>query len=158
MNQAEEFFSDLKDWSVRKLAIIKKYIDGFSRILGRSNREIYYVDGFAGRGIYDNGEKGSPVLAAEASLIFQQGNMPFTLKCINVEKDHDNYANLSAETQRFGNLVENIEGTFEDNIDTILFQTNGRPAVYLLTISELKERVGMLSKRLLREKILLIYG
>jgi three-Cys-motif partner protein len=132
MNQAEEFFSELKDWSARKLAIIKKYVDGFSRILGRSNKEIYYVDGFAGQGVYDNGEKGSPVLVAEASLAFQQGNMPFTLKCINVEKDHENYANLAAETQRFGGLVENIEGTFEDNIDTILSKTIGHPTVFFI--------------------------
>lgn len=132
MNQAEEFFSELKDWSARKLAIIKKYVDGFSRILGRSNREIYYVDGFAGQGAYDNGEKGSPVLAAEASLAFQQGNMPFTLKCINIEKDHGNYANLLDETKRFGNLVENIEGTFEDNIDIILSKIGGHPTVFFI--------------------------
>ena len=79
MKQAEEFFSELKEWSARKLNIIKKYVEGFSKILGRRSKEIYYIDGFAGRGIYDKGEKGSPVLAAEASLAYQQGNMPFTL-------------------------------------------------------------------------------
>lgn len=132
MKQAEAFFSDLKDWSTRKLEIIKKYIDGFSKILGRRYTEIFYVDGFAGRGVYDNGEKGSPVLAAEASLAFQQGNMPFTLKCVNIEKDHDNYANLLTETQKFGNLAENIEGSFEDNIDRILSKIRGHPAVFFI--------------------------
>ena len=52
--------------------------------------------------------------------------------CINIEKDHDNFTNLSAETKRFGNLVKNIEGTFEDNIDTILLQTSGKPAVFFI--------------------------
>ncbi|HEX9386189.1 MAG TPA: three-Cys-motif partner protein TcmP [Anaerolineales bacterium] len=132
MNQAEEFFSDLKEWSARKLSIIKKYVDGFSKILGRSFKIIHYVDGFAGRGIYDNGEKGSPVLAAEASVAFQQGNMPFTLRCINIEKDHDNFINLSAETKRFGNIVRNFEGSFDDNIDDILSQISGCPAVFFI--------------------------
>jgi three-Cys-motif partner protein len=132
MKQAEEFFSDLKEWSARKLNIIKKYVDGFSKILGRSSKVIYYVDGFAGRGIYDNGEKGSPVLAAEASLAFQQGNMPFALKCINVEKDDDNFTNLSSETKRFGNLVSNFKGSFEENVDNILSQIKGSPAVFFI--------------------------
>ncbi|HEX3008110.1 MAG TPA: three-Cys-motif partner protein TcmP [Bacteroidales bacterium] len=132
MNQAEEFFSDLKEWSARKLSIIKKYVDGFSKILGRSSKLIYYVDGFAGRGIYENSEKGSPVLVAEASLAFQQGNMPFTLNCINIEKDHDNFINLSAETKRFGFLVSNFEGSFDDNIDDTLSQIVGCPAVFFI--------------------------
>jgi three-Cys-motif partner protein len=101
MNQRDEFFSDLKEWSGRKLRIIEKYIDGFSRILGSRSNEVYYVDGFAGRGVYDNGEKGSPVLAAEVSQAFQQGKKAFSLICINVESDHENYVNLSAETSKF---------------------------------------------------------
>lgn len=132
MNQTEEFFSDIKDWSVRKLNIIEKYIGGFSRILGSTHKEVYYVDGFAGRGIYEKGEKGSPVLAAEVSQAFLQKNMPFTLKCINVEKDQDNFSNLSAETKRFGNLVKNLEGAFEDNIDNILLEIRGNPAIFFI--------------------------
>jgi len=132
MNQTEEFFSDLKDWSARKLSIIEKYIGGFSRILGSKHKEVYYVDGFAGRGVYDNGEKGSPVLAAEVSQAFQQSNTSFTLRCINVEKDHDNFVNLSAETKRFVGLVKNLEGSFEKNVDDILSQISGHPAVFFI--------------------------
>lgn len=132
MNQAEEFFSDLKEWSTRKLNIIEKYIDGFSKILGSKSKEVYYVDGFAGRGQYEKGEKGSPVLAAETALRFQQGNKPFTLHCINVEKDHENFSNLSAETEKFGGLVANYEGTFEDNIDSILSRINNYPCVFFI--------------------------
>lgn len=132
MNQAEEFFSDLKEWSTRKLSIIKKYVDGFSKILGSKHKEIFYVDGFAGRGVYDNGEKGSPVLAAEAAQSFQQSSKPFTLRCINVEQDHDNFVNLSVETKRFGYLVENIDGSFEENIDIILSKISGKPAVFFI--------------------------
>lgn len=132
MSQSEDFFSDLKEWSVRKLNIIQNYLNGFSIILGSKHNEIYYVDGFAGRGMYDGGEKGSPVLAAEKSFEFQQSHKPFILKCINVEKDHDNFKNLVAETHGFGPIVTNYEGTFEERIDTILAQTNSKPAVFFL--------------------------
>ena len=132
MNQAEEFFSDLKEWSARKLNIIEKYIGGFSKILGSKFKEIYYVDGFAGRGLYENGEKGSPVLAAETAQTFRQSNSPFTLHCINVERDDDNFSNLCVETQRFGSLVKNYKGSFEENIETILHQITNNPAVFFI--------------------------
>ncbi len=132
MNQAEEFFSDLKEWSARKLVIIEKYIGGFSRILGSKSKEIYYVDGFAGKGVYEGGEKGSPVLAAESAQKFQQTNSPFTLRCINVERDHSNYTDLCSETQKFGSLVQNYEGTFEDNIEGILPQIKNIPTVFFI--------------------------
>ena len=115
----------------------------FQKSLDEDLKKSYYVDGFAGRGIYDNGEKGSPVLAAEASLAYQQGNMPFTLLCINVEKVHENFTNLCTETKRFGNLVQNIQGTFET---TLIYSNANREGNLLfssLTISASKAQIGM---------------
>lgn len=132
MNQAEDFFSDLKEWSTRKLSVIEKYIDGFSKILGSRFKEVFYIDGFAGRGVYDKGEKGSPVLGAETAQRFQQGQKPFTLHCINIEKDHENFLNLQTETEKFGSLVTNYEGTFEDNIDSILSRIKNSPAIFFI--------------------------
>ena len=132
MSQTEDFFSDLKDWSARKLIIIEKYVDGFSTILGSRFRELYYVDGFAGKGIYEGGEKGSPVLIAELAQQYQNTNRPFSLHCINIERDHNNYLNLSAETKRFGNIVKNYEGTFEENIEAILSQIKNIPTVFFI--------------------------
>jgi three-Cys-motif partner protein len=132
MGQTDDFFSDLKEWSTRKLSIIEKYVDGFSKILGSKFREVYYVDGFAGKGKYDNGDSGSPVLAAETALRYQQGNRQFTLRCINVEKVIENYINLCAETAKFGGLVTNYAGTFEQNIDGILACTNNYPTFFFL--------------------------
>jgi three-Cys-motif partner protein len=132
MNQAEDFFTDLKDWSARKLEIIKKYVGGFSNILGSRYRELYYIDGFAGKGTYDGGEKGSPVLIAELAQQFQCSNKPFNLHCINIERDTNNYANLSTETKKFGNLVTNYEGSFENHIEKILSQIKNIPAVFFI--------------------------
>ncbi len=89
MKHADDFFFDLKEWSARKLKIIEKYVNGFSRILGSKFNSLYYVDGFAGQGVYDNGEKGSPVLIAELSENLRKSGVAYTLKSINVEKDHE---------------------------------------------------------------------
>jgi three-Cys-motif partner protein len=132
MNLSDEFFLDLKEWSKRKLSIIEKYIGGFSNILGSRYNEIYYVDGFAGKGTYDKGEKGSPVLAAEISESMRTRGKPYMLFCINVEKDPDNYSNLCIETKKFGKYVKNYEGSFDENIDTILFQVKSKPTVFFI--------------------------
>lgn len=66
MPAQNDFFNDLKEKSEHKLMIVQKHLDGFTKILGNIGQGcVYYVDGFAGRGIYQGGEKGLPVLAAE---------------------------------------------------------------------------------------------
>jgi three-Cys-motif partner protein len=132
MKTADDFFSDLKDWSERKLNIIKKYVDGFSRILGSRNDELYYVDGFAGKGIYGRGEKGSPVLIAEFSQGLRSSNAPYILYCLNVEKDPDVFSNLCDATSRFGRFIENLEGSFDGRVDDILIKIKGNPSIFFI--------------------------
>lgn len=59
-----------KDWSKRKHAVLRSYLPSFCTALSGKGT-IWYVDGYAGAGIYrdmsdpkDPGEAGSPVLAA----------------------------------------------------------------------------------------------
>lgn len=132
MSQATEFFSDLKEWSTRKLDIIRNYVDSFSKILGSKYQEMSYIDGFAGRGVYENNEKGSPVLIAELAQAFRQQHRSYTLRCFNIEKITANFSNLAMETQRFGNLVRNYHGAFEDHVDNVLLATDGNPAIFFL--------------------------
>ena len=67
-----DFFGDIKEWSKRKHQLVSKYLDGFVRILGGSSKDyVYYVDGFAGEGIYGDNYKGSPVRAAELAKSFE---------------------------------------------------------------------------------------
>jgi hypothetical protein len=37
--------------------------------MGRSFNELLYVDGFAGPGVYEGGEMGSPIIALRAALL-----------------------------------------------------------------------------------------
>ena len=77
-------FRELQEWSERKHELVIKYLEGFVRILGGSTRgTIYYVDGFAGPGLYDDGAKGSPIRAAEYAQTLL--NKQYQLRCINVE-------------------------------------------------------------------------
>ncbi len=72
----DPFFSELKDWSRRKLTLLQKYLDAAAKILS----DVYYIDGFAGRGTYgtleEKLEPGSPLLAAQLA----QRSL-----CVNIE-------------------------------------------------------------------------
>ncbi|MCZ8514324.1 hypothetical protein O9H85_18205 [Paenibacillus filicis] len=60
-----------------KHMILQSYIKEWARILEGASfsngiEDIYYIDGFAGRGIFLDGERGSPLIAAEEMLAVQK--------------------------------------------------------------------------------------
>ena len=130
----QEFFGELREWSERKLKILEGYLDPFVKVLGgqKTQPHVYYVDAFAGAGLYRNGEQGSAIRAAELALRYRNEGKPYRLKCINVEADNANFANLVANTANYGNLVLNLQGTFAENIDTILAEVAGSPSLFFL--------------------------
>ncbi len=132
MSKQTDFFAEMKEWSKRKLNIITKYLDGFSRILGSSLGRIYYVDGFAGQGVYNNGEKGSPVLAAEYARKIQSEQRRYQLRCINVELNPEIFDNLIQATISHKSYTRNFQGYFKDNLSDILSLINDCPALFFL--------------------------
>jgi len=130
MPQKPTFFDELKEWSNRKIDLIEHYLAGASKILGKSC--VYYVDGFAGRGSYRDGAKGSPVRIAELAEQCERDDRKYSLRCINIEEDKDNFANLDSATAPFRDLVTNIQGRFGDNADNILRLIGDRPIIAFL--------------------------
>src|SRR5579875_3323426 len=114
-----DFFDKMHEWSERKLKLLEQYVEPAAKILG-SIKQIYYVDGFAGRGTYRDGAKGSPIRIAELSERFEREGKTYTFKCINVEQNDDYFANLQKETAKFGSIVQNLHGRFADQLDLIL--------------------------------------
>jgi three-Cys-motif partner protein len=129
----DQFFDELREWSERKLNILEKYLDPFTKILGGQTRKVYYVDAFAGAGIYSDGAKGSAVRAAELARKYQDEGKSYRLSCINVEANKKNYQNLGENTSEFGaDLVLNLQGAFADNADPILDRIEGSAALCFL--------------------------
>jgi three-Cys-motif partner protein len=57
----------IEDHTAAKHALLRRYLGGWFPILTRGgfNRRVIYLDGFAGPGIYDQGEPGSPLIALD---------------------------------------------------------------------------------------------
>jgi three-Cys-motif partner protein len=67
-----------------------------SRNIGASGQSIKYIDGFAGPGIYEHGEKGSPILALEAALNHAHV-FPVPVEFTFIEEDKDRFAELTRQ-------------------------------------------------------------
>lgn len=133
VQDSEEYFEgELKEWSDRKLTLLRNYLDPFVRITGSTHAgNVYYIDGFAGAGVYRDGAKGSPLRAAELAREFEQAGKQYRLNCINVEANPDIFENLQANTRSYAN-VTNLSGEFSHAIDSILNQVGRNPALFFI--------------------------
>ncbi len=71
-----------------KHAILQKYWEAWLPILGKRNRGLNYIDGFAGPGEYKDGEEGSPLVVLRAAInhkLRPKGTVSFTF--IERQKD-----------------------------------------------------------------------
>lgn len=127
--------SNPKRWQFKKQteikhAILSNYLTGWISVLGRPTpdrpRTLYYVDGFAGRGKYDTGERGSPIIAMEVGQqLHDARGGDVSLCCYNIEPDDDNFASLKREVDaardRFRSVsVVNYQGTIQEYEDRVL--------------------------------------
>lgn len=126
-----DFFDKMHDWSERKLQLLQNYVDPAARILG-SIKQVYYIDGFAGRGMYRDGTEGSPVRIAKLAQQFEKEGKPYAFKCINVEEDDEHFAELQKDTASFGKIVQNFHGRFTDHLDNILQIIGNQSSIFFL--------------------------
>ena len=132
---AQSHFKELKEWSERKQKVISNYLDGASRIFGGSFVATYYVDGFAGAGLYgEDGtakKQGSPLRAAELAQLYKDKKYKIELRCITVEENATNFQLLEEATKGYPS-VKNLHGSFEDRLDDVLRLTKNYPLVCFL--------------------------
>ena len=89
---------EMKEHTEVKHRILRKYLSIWTRILGSTNREVQYFDGFAGRGRYKDGEAGSPLLAIDvADSHIDQLNM---FHCTLNELNSTNFGVLKEEVAK----------------------------------------------------------
>ena len=108
----QEPMNDTTVWSLgehtlAKHELLRRYLDAWFPIMASSNNSgrLVFIDGFAGPGIYSNGEPGSPLIALHA-LTFHQaferfGQTEFVFKFI--ERDSARCQSLRLEIAKFWN-------------------------------------------------------
>ena len=91
----------LDEHTKAKHELLKNYLDAWIPIVGYYNPRIALIDGYAGPGIYEGGEPGSPVIMLRTYLERPDRNkLRATLRFIFVEKDRDRFAVLKSEIDK----------------------------------------------------------
>ena len=116
------FFKEKKVWSEVKDELLGCYLVPYFTKLRATRKPILYVDCFAGKGKFDDGNDGSQLIALNIISEIQAQNTQFTTQVFPyfIELNHAN--DLRNNTAQHAN-ANVIEGRFEDNIIHIL---NGR--------------------------------
>ena len=115
----DDFFLEKKAWSVVKDELLGCYFKPYVSKILHTNRPLVYVDCFAGKGKFADGNNGSPLIALEtidqccASTSMQRPRIEATF--IDLNYADDLRKNLSAYP-----WVKIVSGKYEDNIKSIL--------------------------------------
>jgi three-Cys-motif partner protein len=130
----DQFFNSAQSWSKRKHRLLGKYLVPFSSKVGSLSPEIYCIDGFAGRGRYDDGYEGSPLVMARIADDCANWTNPVTLRLLNVESNRKNFASLSKVTQPWvtRGVVQNEKGQFGALVPNILSIIGETPALFFI--------------------------
>jgi three-Cys-motif partner protein len=127
-----DFFDEAKAASLHKLDIFGKYLKPLTWKLGSGWRHIWIVDGFAGSGAYKSGQAGSPRLAATWAREEELRRGYPLVRCINVERDAECFAELQRNLAPWQHLVTNLPGEFVDHLADILKTVGSDPVFFFL--------------------------
>ena len=117
------FFKQKKEWSVIKDRLLGGYLPQYFQKVLFTHRPIYYVDCFAGKGKFDDGQVGSPMIAmdsictsiARSKLDPQELNGAIHPYFIELNHAKDLEENLKA-TYKSPRIYQVIDGKFEEKI------------------------------------------
>lgn len=150
------FFVQKNAAAVLKHLILREYLPTYVSIVGKAAPEhlVSFFDGYAGAGQYDDGEPGSPTLAAETAKRLAEFR---ELRCYYVEKDRKTFLRLSEQLTKVGHEATLFLGDVEDHLDTVLAQTFGSPLFAFLDPFGLLLSMDSLIKLLARADRLGVY-
>lgn len=122
----------MKDHTAVKHKILSEYLERWLAILGRPDREgkprmLHYVDTHAGRGRYEGGEVGSPIIAAQKGEELHQHYGTVYLSCHNIEEDTANFTNLKHEIAQVQPTCPSVElSIYQGDFRALMPQILGR--------------------------------
>ena len=120
----DDFFLEKKTWSVVKDELLGCYFKPYVSKILHTYKPLVYVDCFAGKGKFDDGNQGSPLIALD--VISQcQANTTATGTSIEATFIDLNYAADLQENLKDYPWVKIVSGKYEDNIRSILKNKSG---------------------------------
>lgn len=116
----DDFFKKKKEWSIIKDELLGCYLKPYTAKIIHTHKPLVYVDCFAGKGKFDDGNPGSPLIALEIfkdtmASTTQVGKPLIDATFIDLNYANDLRANLSNYPR-----TNIIAGSYEDTIESCL--------------------------------------
>lgn len=114
-----------------KHAVLEKYLSAYWQILGKRVPGFLYIDGFAGRGRFDDGSEGSPLLSMRVVAdLREKGRLSTPVHFAFIEADEGNYEILKTAALRLAKELKVEQplirrGTFQEQILRVLEALGG---------------------------------
>lgn len=105
--------------------------------ISKKIKKCHFVDCFAGRGSFDDGQEGSPLIAIN-SLFNLQKDFQYNRECrfyIHTVEILDSYHNMlqqMAQKSSYPSQIKNYCGEFIHHVEHLIASTSGSPALYFV--------------------------
>lgn len=123
MSCTKNFFNGKNDWSKYKDSLLEGYLVPYFTKVMSTGIEIIYIDGFAGKGKFDDGTNGSPLIAKNSiysAKSISRNNTKITPYFVEYEYAEDLIKNLSDKNANV------ISGDYKSEVPNILINNKGK--------------------------------
>lgn len=131
MSNSSSFFKDKRPWSRLKDEVLKAYLVPYLAKVARTRKPIIIADCFAGKGRFDDGEPGSPLIIADAIIHQLLDTSSPEIKGVFIEKKY--FKALAANVPNSPWLTT-LEGDYEDRIEFFIQRYEPRNRNLLLYV------------------------
>lgn len=113
MRATDNFFARKRQWSRLKDRILGAYLKPYLAKIARTRRPTLIVDCFAGKGAFDDGEPGSPLIIADAISDAMRSRPDTRARGLFIEKKY--HTDLRENLRRFEDC-QVLAGTYEEHM------------------------------------------
>lgn len=142
MQTSEKHFEKKDIQTILKHILLKDYLTRWAKVfmhasISKSIKKCHFVDCFAGRGLFKDGQEGSPLIAIN-NLFRLQSEFQYNNECrfhIHTVELLEGYHNLLQQMARqssYPSQIHNYCGEFKNHVDQLIGSTAGSPALYFI--------------------------
>lgn len=128
---ADSFFDEKRSWSRIKDEVLKGYLPPYLAKVARTRKPIIVADCFAGKGVFDDGEPGSPLIITEAIANQISTYPPSEIKSVFIEKKYVEDLRLNIPDRPWVNI---LEGDYENRMEFFIERYDPRGQNLLLYV------------------------
>lgn len=117
------FFERKREWSVIKDNILAWYLGPYIAKILATHRPLLIVDCFAGKGKFDDGNDGSPLIILKSIMNTQSKQTDARIFCDLIEKKYHNELEANIDSFHISGMypkVKVLKGTFEEHVDNLI--------------------------------------